>query len=298
MYLETSDFIQTVYEVRMKIKLKNENDNQYHNSLTTLRRLCFTKVEGGTNMCSTLNIYGADMAISGGTVLTQKNGLQLDHIGIAVNDLEKGVSYIENLTGVKPTIHPPEKGEPWQSGSLMLCEGVMLEILSVNRDYKGIHPLKSILKSFKEPKLFFWYVATDDFDAFEVKVNLINRKIERKVDIKEADSEKHSTYTRGMIGPGFSTVVPNVIQWKHRTKHGRESTACPIKEFKLSSKKAKKINEDFRALGISQVVEQGDDQISLTLETPNGLVTIKNEAIEMPFSKVLLLILRDLLGIL
>ena len=232
-----------------------------------------------------------------GKVLTKHNGLQLDHIGIVVNDIDKGVKYIEELTGVKPIVHPPRESEPYHSASLMIGEdNTLLEILSPNKKHPVITPLKSILKSFKQPKLAFWYISTDDFDSFEKKVESIGRKIEKKTVIKAGDPTKHSEYTRGMIGPGFSSIFPSVIHW-HKRVNFEKTMVCPIKNFKLVSKDAKKINENFKALGITHIVQEGRDFISLSLETPNGVVKIENEAIDMSFSKILLLMFKDVIGL-
>ena len=45
-----------------------------------------------------------------GAVLTKPEGFQVDHLGLAVNDLNHGLTKIEELTGVKAMLHPPEPG--------------------------------------------------------------------------------------------------------------------------------------------------------------------------------------------
>ena len=150
-----------------------------------------------------------------GKVIIKPGGHQLDHIGLAVNDVEKGVARGAEMTGVQPLLLPPEPNAPFHSASLKIGEKSFLEILGPNKEYNGFHPLKSILRSMppSELTLWFWYVGTDDFDKFESKVVGAGRCIENKVAQDDAGPNgEHSIYTRGMIGPGFDPVFPNAIQ--------------------------------------------------------------------------------------
>lgn len=90
-----------------------------------------------------------------GIVITKPGGWQLDHIGLAVNNLEQGVAKVQELTGAQPNLHPPEPGAPFQSASLKIGEKSFLEILGPNPSHSGFHPLKSLLRSIASQRIDF-----------------------------------------------------------------------------------------------------------------------------------------------
>lgn len=237
-----------------------------------------------------------------GKVLTKPGGHQLDHIGLAVNDLDKGVARVAELTGVQPIVHPPEPNAPYQSASLKIGEKSFLEILGPNLAHGGLHPLKSLLRSMPpdELTLWFWYVGTDDFDKFESKVVAGGRCIENKVVQDEPGiNDEHSTYVRGQIGPGFDPVFPNAIQWKTppRTELDTGMQICPLKDFHVTASAHDVVGTFFNATGIdASILKQSGDgksYLSLTISTPKGDVQFKSEAKQVTMLGVLYTCLMD-----
>mmetsp|Transcript_5797 Transcript_5797/g.7580 ORF Transcript_5797/g.7580 Transcript_5797/m.7580 type:complete len:237 (-) Transcript_5797:217-927(-) len=231
-----------------------------------------------------------------GEIIVREHGQQLDHVGLAVRNLDQGIEYVKELTGVTPDVHPPEKGQPYQSASVRIAEDSFLEILAPNKRHWGFHPLKSILRSFSKPTLFFWYVATDSFDDVEKRIKDAGRTIERKVVTEKVDREKHSEYIRSMIGPGFYSIMPNLIEWKHKSNGPMNETICPLVHFELSSPDAENINNFFTAVGINQEVLLGQDRMSLTLDSPKGKDNFQNEAITISNWKAMSILVKDMLG--
>lgn len=239
-----------------------------------------------------------------GIVITKPGGWQLDHIGLAVNNLKQGVAKVEELTGAQPNLHPPEPGAPFQSASLKIGEKSFLEILGPNPSHSGFHPLKSLLRSMppNELTLWFWYVGTDNFEKFEAKVVKAGRCIENKVAQDDpGTSGEHSTYLRGMIGPGFDPVYPNAIQWKTPpTIEAKDVPMCPMLDFKVIAADKSAVAEFFQQVGIStshlQQSEDGKSYLALTIQAPKGDIQFKSEARKVTNMGVLKTCLADLLG--
>jgi len=228
---------------------------------------------------------------------------QLDHLGLAVNNLEQGVNFVAKKTGIDPVIHPAEPGMPYQSASLRIAENSFLEILGPNPGHKGINPLKSLLKSMKEPTLWFWYIGTDDFDKFQSKIEHAGRCIERKTaqEVEAGkDGNQHSAYVRGSIGPGFDPVYPNLIQWKSVPSRSL-STICPVREFTVTTTDFKTAKSFFDKVGItteSLLLASTDSKsyLRLVLETPKGDVEFKSETKPVSTLGVVLTVFRDVFG--
>jgi hypothetical protein len=233
-----------------------------------------------------------------------------DHIGLAVNNIKEGVASFENLTGIQAHLHPSESSAPFQSASVRIGETCYLEILGPNPNHKGIHPLKSLLRAFKEPTLWFWYIRTDDFGELEKKIIGQGRQIDQKTNMEmdESRSDEFAPHIRGSIGPGFDPVYPNIIQYLAKPKLDvvGDMDLHPLQDFIVrvpaSDMAKKKPKTFFEAIGVPTGVlqENSDDKyyLSLTLKTPKGPITWENETHSVSTWKALSTTIKDVLGFL
>ena len=235
-------------------------------------------------------------------IVTKADGTQIDHIGLACRDIQEGVRYFREKTGVEPHLNKANANIPFQNAYVRIGDASFLEILGPNPEYRGIHPLKSLLKRFSEPTLWFWYVSTNDFDSLEKAIKDAGRCIERKMEA-EAAAETGPAFVGASIGPGFWPVYPNVIQWKGDMKEYllKEMPIIPVKKFSVVTNGTNTARQFFEKLGIDCAYLQAstDDKsyLSLTLDTPNkGPVTFKSEVESLATWTVLKTLLKDLMG--
>jgi len=238
-------------------------------------------------------------------VSTKADGTQIDHIGLACRDLEEGVRYFRDKTGVKPFVNQALASLPFQNAYVRIGDASFLEILGPNPKHKGIHPLKSLLKRFSEPTLWFWYVSTDDFNGLELAIRVAGRRIERKMEA-EAATETGPAFVGASIGPGFWSVYPNIIQWKGDMKAHilKDMPIVPIQTFSVIVAGHKQIitaKQFFERVGIDvDCLHASNDEkshLSLTLKTPDkGPVTFKSEVESLGNWKVIKVLLKDLMG--
>jgi len=238
-------------------------------------------------------------------VITKADGTQVDHIGLACRDLQEGVQYFRDKTGIELVIHKAREDVPYQNATVRIGDTSFLEILGPNAAYKGINPLRSLLKRFSEPTLWFWFVGTNDFDALEKSIRDAGRCTERKIE-GESGTDSKLAYVRASIGPGFWSVYPNVIQWKGSVKehHLKDLPIVPIKNFSvIVGQDFETIKEFFKSVGIDgsylQASTDNKSYLSLTIETPDkGPVTFKSEADSVSTWTVIKTLLMDLMGFL
>ncbi len=211
-----------------------------------------------------------------GQILTRSHGLQLDHIALAGRDTEQSLAWLQKKTGAQPFTTEAEPGQWYWSGGLPLGEDSFLEVLGPNPAHRGFHPLKQLILGFDEPQLLFWYVATDDFDALAGRANAAGVPIER---VETIDFERHGArvaYKRGIVGPGFLSERPCVIEWRHRAQRDHADHSVRLSGFELSHPLADEMNAVHQVLGIDIAVLRGPSWLSLVLDTPNGIVTLAN----------------------
>jgi hypothetical protein len=228
-------------------------------------------------------------------VIAKEHGYPLDHIGLAVHDLDLGVRYVQDLMGVEPRVHPPDAANAYQNATFRISNDSFFEVIAPNNNYRGFHPFKSVLKSFIEPTLFFWLVAVDDFDSFRREAKGFGVKMENVVEVKEVDTSLFSAHIRGQMGPGFFSLRPSVIEWRSEIVELNGPVQCSLKRFRLYDPGSEALNQLFENLGINIKVENGDSKMLIELETPKGIVTLESAAYQLGLLKMLSLSLRDLL---
>jgi hypothetical protein len=207
-----------------------------------------------------------------GDVLIRSHGFPVDHVALAVRDTRAGLAAIAALTGVEPHLAAPEPGAWYWSAGLTIGKDSFLEIIGPNPDHRRSHPLKMIVSSFASPSPLFWYVATDDFDAFHQRVRQVGARLDRIERVGDDAGPAHSAYTRGVIGPGFLSQRPNVIQWRRRAERPY-NPGCLLTGFSLRHPGAAKLNELFGRLEIPIQVDKGKPEMAVRLSTPRGDVT-------------------------
>ena len=211
-----------------------------------------------------------------GTVLKRHHGFPIDHIALAARDTQEAVDWLRTKLGAEPFMTEPEPGQWYWSGGLAVGDDSFVELLGPNPAHTGFNPIKQIIKQFDEPQLLFWYVATDDFDAFAARAKKAGAPLERVETIDFEKGTNRVAYTRGILGPGFESPRACVIEWRHRLDHGAADRSVKITDFTLSHPKAASMNGVYRQLGIDVTVQQGPSAMGLTLEGPNGKLVLQN----------------------
>ncbi|MEL6665447.1 MAG: VOC family protein [Pseudomonadota bacterium] len=223
-------------------------------------------------------------------IIRRSHGFQLDHIGLGVPDTKEGVKWVEEQTGAKVDLHAPEPDQFYWSGSLAIGDQSFLEIIGPNPNYKKFQPFAALMKTLSEPRLLFWYIAVDDFAAFQELARQTKAKLERVEGVNiEGGETAQASYWRGLIGPGFLSERPNVIEWIKRPNRESQATPeCKLMEFQLANPQADEINQVFTKLGIDVPVSNGKSSIGITIDTPKGRWEIENEGVRWTMPGMLL----------
>lgn len=223
-------------------------------------------------------------------IIRRSHGFQLDHIGLGVPNTEDGVKWVEEQTGAKVDLHDPEPDQFYWSGSLAIGEESFLEIIGPNPNYKKFQPFAALIKSLSEPQLLFWYIAVTDFQAFKTIARQTKSKLERVEGVNiESGEGVQASYWRGLIGPGFLSERPNVIEWlKRPDRESLDTPVCKLTDFRLVNPQADQINDVFGKLGIDVPVSKGASSIGMTIDTPNGPWSLENEGVRWTMPSMLL----------
>lgn len=212
-------------------------------------------------------------------VLRRGHGLVVDHIGLGVPNTAAGVAWLEDKVGAKCWMSEAEPGQWYWSGALSIGADSFLEVIGPNPAWPKFQPFRAMLTKLRAPRLLFWYVAVNDFDAYAARAAAAGAPMERVERI--GPSAAHGAdYTRGNLGPGFITQRPNVIEWRSRPPRMDLDRSCRLIDFRLSHPQAPKLRAVFAALDIDVPVIEAPSSIGLTLETPKGRVDLDNPGMD------------------
>ena len=162
-----------------------------------------------------------------------------------------------------------------------LPHGALLEIIGPNPAHKGFRPIKEIRKGYETPTSFFWHLGATDFARFCEIAKSASAPVERIEHIDDDTLYGRRAHTRGVVGPGFQSPRPCVIQWESRTDYPG-LTAEPqfqIVDFAIFSPRAAELNRLLADFGLSLRTSNGPERLSIRLETPNGELTLSGPGV-------------------
>ncbi|MEM6592115.1 MAG: VOC family protein [Cyanobacteria bacterium P01_H01_bin.119] len=216
-------------------------------------------------------------------LINLRGGGPVDHLAICGPDTRQAAAEVEALTGIAPHLGEPEPGQFYWSASLSLGHRRFLEILGPNPAYRGFNPLTETVRRFDRLRPVFWYVGTDDFEGFSARSKALGAPVERiqRVSYTYEATGDLIDYTRGVVGPGFRSARPCVIQWDKRPERVEPEQRLELRALRLTDPGAERLRNLFKALGIEQPVETGAAHIAVDLDTPKGPITFEGPGIAL-----------------
>ena len=186
------------------------------------------------------------------SIIEKKGRFEFDHVVLGVRDTKMGVEYFSSETGLEAVITDPEDGQWYWSAVLSLPDGAMLEVLGPNPAYRQFHVFKEILKKYETPAPIFWYIGTRDFDQLCLVAKAAGSPVERIERLDYEGPQGRCAYTRGVVGPGFRTTRPCVVQWTERPNlpEIHAQPPCRVVDFLTYLAKSVRFEQNARSLRI------------------------------------------------
>jgi glyoxalase-like protein len=204
----------------------------------------------------------------------------VDHLLLGTNDLDRGIAWFEERTGVKATAGGVHPGRGTRNALAALQGRHYIEIIAPDPAQPAGN-LRMNLRSLAEPRLIAWAAATADIDAMAKRIGdrgyaaaprdgsrarpdgrvLRWRTLAIQTDLARAD-----------VDP-----IPFFIQWAAGSAHPSEDSprGCDLAAFEFEHADPKGLGAALAALGIDAVVRQAADvKLVATLKTPRGQVVL------------------------
>lgn len=214
-----------------------------------------------------------------GQAASQEAGVRLDHLILAINDLDRGMDEFETRTGVRPVFGGVHPGRGTRNALVSLGDGVYLEILAPDpAQEQPAEPMPG-LKNVASLTPTAWALATDDLgdvrraaEAAGMGVSVV------RGGARELPDGRHLEWaTLGIVDPAHGWM-PFFIQWRDLNVHPSRTSpqGCTLASVALQDPAAAPLQRALDAVGYQMTVTQASPaQMTVALDCPKGRVEFR-----------------------
>ncbi len=207
----------------------------------------------------------------------------VDHLVLAADDLQRGIEWFEQKTGVRAVIGGRHPNRGTQNALMSFGNRQYLEILGPDPQQAG-HPMHAELAKMTTPRLVLWASATKDIDILAQQAKAANLPAMGPLDGSRArpDGKLLKWRTLNLSHKAdqkqvYFKVIPFFIQWDKASLHPSQDspTGCRLLSLEFAHPESDAILAAMKTLGLNANVTKGaSPAIKATLQTPKGKVEL------------------------
>jgi Glyoxalase-like domain len=203
----------------------------------------------------------------------------LDHILLGSNDLQHGIDFVEQHTGVRAAFGGVHPGRGTQNALLALGERRYLEIIAPDPAQPDVkNPLAPELRNFKKPRLVGWAAHPGNLSAFADKL----RQAGIAFDGPSSGSRKRPDgrllqWQTLNLADDAGGLLPFFIEWAPDTVHPSADapTGCAVAQFSAETPDPEKLMATLKLLNLDLPVQKGDkSRLRATIHGPKGTLEL------------------------
>jgi glyoxalase-like protein len=205
----------------------------------------------------------------------------VDHLLLGVADLDRGIAWVERLTGVKPAVGGTHPGAGTRNALISLGGRQYLEIIAPDPGQPSYN-FHIDVRTLDEPRLITWAATTTDVNEIAKQAREAGHQIFGPRDGSRArpNGKVLKWKTVGVVnkfGLGGVEPVPFFIEWAADSLHPSQDSpkGCELQSFEIEHPNPVGMSEMLKKLGIEAKVRQGKEaRLAAALRTPKGKVTL------------------------
>lgn len=207
----------------------------------------------------------------------------VDHLVLAVNDLQRGIEWFEQKTGVRPVIGGRHPNRGTQNALVALGNRQYLEILAPDPQQAGHERAADLLK-LTVPRIVLWASATSDIELVGQNARTAKLAVAGPLDGSRARPDGKLLKWRSLNVAReadkdilYFNVIPFFIQWDKESLHPSQDSpaGCRLLSLEFEHPDAEALTAVMKTLGINGKVAKGASPvIKTTLDTPKGKVEL------------------------
>jgi catechol 2,3-dioxygenase-like lactoylglutathione lyase family enzyme len=224
-----------------------------------------------------LAMTGAVIAAPRCTWASNEAPALLDHILLGCNDLDKGIAFVEEKTGVRAAFGGVHPGRGTRNALLSLGDRHYLEIIAPDpAQPNATESLSLALKKLTAPRLVGWAAHPGDIDAFANKLRDARLAFEGpRPGSRQRPDGRVLQWKSLSLEDDRGGVLPFFIQWSADSVHPSADApaGCKIVNFEMSGPDPGEINRLCKLMDLDVPVGRSEKlQLRARIAGPGGKV--------------------------
>jgi hypothetical protein len=208
----------------------------------------------------------------------------LDHILLGCSDLDQGIGFVEQHTGVGPMIGGVHPGRGTRDALLSLGEMHYLEIIAPDPAQSSLAAqapsMLYTLRHIAKPRIVTWAAHTSDIDEVAAKLRKAGVGFEGPNPGSRKRPDGHVLNWQTLnLNDNMNGMLPFFIQWGSGSIHPSidAPSGCRLESFGATSPEPDKLAQLFQRLGIEVQVKKGaQPQLHARVRGPGGALTLSS----------------------
>ena len=201
----------------------------------------------------------------------------LDHIILGINDLDRGIAWVEQRTGVRAVLGGVHPGRGTRNALLSLGPDCYLEIIAPDPQQTSPTWFSQIL-AMPEPRLMTWAVHTSNLTALAQTANQAGFPIDGPHDGARTRPDGHVLSWRLFhLWDNRDGLLPFFIEWSRDSIHPAVDapSGCTLKDFHLQSPDAAELASACQSLAIAVTINPGkESRLFARILSPKGAIEL------------------------
>jgi hypothetical protein len=201
----------------------------------------------------------------------------LDHLVLGVADLEAGIRWVEERTGVRAVAGGSHPGVGTRNALLSLGGRQYLEIFAPDPAQAQIVPQYASLRTLESPRLMMWAAAARvEETAARFRAAGLDASGPSPGSRARPDGKLLSWRTV-VVKHDLGFVIPFFIEWDATAPHPAVDSpaGCRLLAFELAHPRSEAVTAMLASLGIDAVIRNGPTaSLSARLQSPKGTVEL------------------------
>jgi hypothetical protein len=202
----------------------------------------------------------------------------VDHLLLGVPNLEEGIAWVEEKTGVRAEIGGRHPGLGTHNALLSLGAKQYLEIIAPDPTQTTLAPQFAFLQLATAPRLLTWAAATTDIHALAARAHAAGFELNGPKAGSRTRPNGATLHWKTLFLPSdFSLLLPFFIEWDAASQHPSEASpaGCRLQDFAFESSQPELLRTAFKQLGLVATVRRSNEaRLHAVLETPKGTINL------------------------
>jgi catechol 2,3-dioxygenase-like lactoylglutathione lyase family enzyme len=197
----------------------------------------------------------------------------LDHILLGCNDLDRGVAFVEEHTGVRPAFGGVHPGRGTRNALVSLGVRHYLEVIAPDPQQPGATDSLG-LRNLSEPRLVSWAAHPGDLDALAKRLGTAGVAFTGPTAGSRARPDGKTLHWKTLnLADDRHGLLPFFIEWSADSVHPSADApkGCHLVRFSVSAPDPAELRKTFQLFGLDPAVEQGTPpQLRARVSGPKG----------------------------